>query len=153
MTDSCPKHDICSIADIDQLVEHFYNSMLTDPIVGFFFTDIANIDLQQHLPIISKFWQRQLLGHNVYQGRTFEIHQQLHQRAELTEHHFHRWLHLFESSIDQHFEGAVAETAKLRARSIARSMLQGLQQRHMTDVLQSRELQGVQAFDPSETNS
>ncbi|WP_101759868.1 group III truncated hemoglobin [Oceanicoccus sp. KOV_DT_Chl] len=142
------KNDIQTTADIDRLIQHFYDSMLEDPIVGFFFTDIARINLAQHLPRISKFWQRQLLGLNHYQGRTFEIHQQLHQRAELNADHFHRWLFLFEQAVNSLFAGERAELAIGKSRAIAQSMLQGLQDRQMETVLKNREQQGLQFFNP-----
>ncbi len=142
------KHDIQTAADIDILVRDFYQSVLEDPIIGFFFTDIAHIKLEQHLPTIAQFWQKQLLGTGQYQGRTFEIHRNLHYQAEMTEHHFHRWLHLFKTSVDRVFSGERAELAKQRATAIAKSMLQGLQDRHMETVLRQREELGVQFFEP-----
>lgn len=120
------KTDIETPADIDRLIETFYARVLTDPIIGFFFTDIARIDLQKHLPIISAFWQLQLLGKLGYKGQTFAAHKAIHERAALTADHFHRWLYLFEGTLDELFAGPRADTAKQRAKTIARSMLRGL---------------------------
>jgi hemoglobin len=141
--------DITSAADIDQLVAHFYQQVLSDAIIGFFFTDIARIDLDSHLVTISQFWQRQLLSSGDYKGRPFEVHQHLQQHAELTEHHFHRWLYLFQQSVDTLFTGPRAELAKARATAIARSMHDGLQNRHMQAILQQREKSGLFFFDPA----
>ncbi len=120
------KADIETAADIDRLIETFYAHVLTDPIIGFFFTDIARIDLQKHLPVISAFWKLQLLGKLGYKGQTFAAHKAIHERAALTTDHFHRWLYLFEGTIDELFAGPRADTAKQRAKTIARSMLRGL---------------------------
>lgn len=143
--------DIQSALDIDQLVQTFYQQLLEDAIVGFLFTDIAKIDLDTHLPRVSQFWQQQLLGDSNYHGRTFEAHLHIHRRAELTEHHFHRWLYLFNRSIDTLFAGSTADMAKRRAKAIAHSMLSGLQDRHMSEILQARERGGLQTYDPSKS--
>jgi hemoglobin len=119
---SIAKTDIETPEDIDRLIEKFYTQyVLDDPIIGFFFTDIARIDLEKHLPTISAFWQLQLLGKLGYVGKTFAAHRDLHAQVQLTEDHFHRWLYLFGKSIDELFAGPRAESAKQRARTIAHS--------------------------------
>lgn len=126
-------HDIATPADIDRLVAAFYAKLLRDPIVGFFFTDIARIDLDEHLPKISAFWQQQLLGLPVYRGQTFAVHAALQRQVTLKGGHFHRWLFLFDETVDALFAGPVADAAKQRARSIAASMRQALAERHPTE--------------------
>jgi hemoglobin len=126
--------DISSPADIDNLVATFYGKLLKDPIVGFFFNDIAKIDLVEHLPKISAFWQQQLLGLPVYRGQTFAIHAALQRQVTLKDGHFHRWLFLFDQTLDELFAGPLADAAKVRARSIAKSMQQALAQRHPTEL-------------------
>ena len=122
--------DIASAEDIDALVAAFYVRVLPDPIIGFFFTDIARIDLPSHLPKISAFWQQQLLGKPAYRGQMFAAHQHIHTRAALSSDHFHRWLSLFAQTVDAHFSGPVADAAKLRAQRIAQSMQTALAARH-----------------------
>lgn len=122
--------DIATAADIDRLVAAFYARVLPDPIIGFFFTDIARIDLTAHLPKISAFWQQQLLGNPIYRGPLFEAHRDLHGRAPLSADHFHRWLALFAQTVDELFAGPVADAAKARAQRIATSMQQALANRH-----------------------
>jgi hemoglobin len=141
------KPDIQTSADIDRLIEAFYARVLIDPIIGFFFTDIARIDLQKHLPLISAFWKLQLLGEIGYKGQTFAAHKDLHAQAELTEDHFHRWLYLFEKTIDELFAGPRAETAKQRAHAIARSMLRALASQPISPE-RAEELRGVQQVAP-----
>lgn len=131
---SAGRHDIAVPADIDRLVAAFYGKLLHDPIVGFFFTDIARIDLAEHLPKISAFWQQQLLGLPVYRGQTFAMHSALQRRAALTDGHFHRWLFLFEQTVDELFAGPLAAAAKQRARSIAASMQKALAERHPVEL-------------------
>lgn len=142
------KADIETPADVDRLVETFYRCALHDPIVGFFFTDIVRIDLEKHLPVISAFWQLQLLGKFGYKGQTFAAHKDLHARAALTDDHFHRWLYLFEGTIDELFAGQRAEIAKQRARAIARSMLRGLANQPISSERKT-ELLGVKQLAPN----
>lgn len=139
--------DIETTADVDQLIDEFYARALIDPIIGFFFTDVAQIDLQKHLPVIKAFWQLQLLGKLGYKGQTFAAHKNLHERAALTDDHFHRWLFLFENTIDELFSGPRAEIAKQRARTIARSMLRGLATQAISTT-RVEELLGVQQIAP-----
>lgn len=141
--------DIRDPGDIDTLVEHFYTRVLRDPIIGFVFTDIAAIDLAEHLPRISAFWQWQLLGRPGYAGRPFEVHQEIDRRVTLTEHHFHRWLYLFRGSVDDLFQGPTAEAAKRRAERIADSMHSALRDRDQREEWRRREAQGVQLFTPA----
>jgi hemoglobin len=122
--------DIATPADIDRLVATFYRKLLSDAIVGFIFVDIAHIDLEEHLPKISAFWQQQLLGLPVYRGQTFALHSALHSKVALTTDHFHRWLFLFDQTVDSLFSGPLAAAAKVRAHNIADSMQQALAQRH-----------------------
>jgi hemoglobin len=142
MTDGATLADIVRPADIDKLVAAFYGRLLSDPILGFIFTDIAAIDLPEHLPKISAFWQQQLLGIPGYRGQTFALHSDLHRRIALTAEHFHRWLFLFDESIDALFRGPIANAAKNRAGNIAASMQQALAQRYRSD-LELNPLTGV----------
>jgi hemoglobin len=130
-----PTHDIETADDIDRLIAVFYARVLPDPIIGFFFTEIARIDLAEHLPKIAAFWQQQLLGNADpltprYRGQLFAVHRDLHQHASLSADHFHRWLTLFGQTLDELFVGPRAEVAKQRANRIAASMQTALAERH-----------------------
>jgi hypothetical protein len=49
-------------ADCERLVRAFYGRALTDPTIGFIFTDVAHLDLEAHVPEITSFWETILLG-------------------------------------------------------------------------------------------
>ncbi len=51
-----PLNDIETRADCERLVRAFYGRALTDPIIGFIFTDVAELDLDAHVPQITAFW-------------------------------------------------------------------------------------------------
>ena len=51
------KKDIQTRADIDDLMLHFYARAMSDAVIGCIFTDVARLDLENHLPIIGDFWE------------------------------------------------------------------------------------------------
>ena len=118
--------DVESRADIDRLMEIFYQRALGDDVIGYIFTDVAKLDLEHHLPIIGDFWESLLFGTPAYQkhGRNpMLVHKDLHAKSELTREHFERWLEIFTATVDDLFRGENAEHLKLRASAIAARML------------------------------
>lgn len=118
--------DIETRDDLQHIITVFYEQLLTDPIIGFFFTDLVQLDLDKHIPKIADFWAFQLLGEKNYRGNVFEAHLKLHRQAAMTADHFHRWVFVLHSSIDRLYAGPVAEAMKLKAAMIAKKMQQAL---------------------------
>lgn len=118
--------DIETRDDLQHIISVFYEQLLTDPIIGFFFTDIVQLDLATHIPKIADFWAFQLLGEKSYRGNVFEVHHRLHVKAAMTEDHFHRWVFVLHSTIDRLHAGPTAEAMKLKAAMIAKKMAQAL---------------------------
>jgi hemoglobin len=118
--------DIDTRDDLQHIITVFYEQLLVDPIIGFFFTDIVQLDLATHIPKIAGFWAFQLLGEKSYRGNVFEVHHRLHLKAAMTEDHFHRWVFVLHSTIDRLHAGPTAEAMKLKAAMIARKMQQAL---------------------------
>ncbi|MDB4655306.1 group III truncated hemoglobin [Flavobacteriales bacterium] len=114
--------DIESRADLDLIVEKFYDHLLVDEVVGFLFTEVVKLNLKEHLPRLVDFWEDQLFGTRNYSGNPMRVHLQLHQKSALEKEHFNRWLELFNQTIDSHFSGPKAHLAKERALSIATVM-------------------------------
>ena len=113
--------DIASPSDIDRLVRAFYNDLLKSEI-AYIFTDVAQIDLEEHLPHISSFWSSILLGTENYRAGAMGVHFKLAEKTPLTAETFQVWLDLFDKNVDQLFEGPVADEAKSRAHSIGALM-------------------------------
>lgn len=113
------KFDIQNRADIERLIRSFYKKVLADEQIGFVFTEIAQIDLEQHLPHLFNFWESALLGSKTYQRNVLKTHLDLNQKLLLQTRHFERWLQLFTDTVDELFEGKTAQSAKNRAQSIA----------------------------------
>jgi hemoglobin len=113
------RHDIEDREDCERLVRAFYERALTDPIIGFLFTDIARMDLEEHIPVITRFWETILLGARSYGGGAFAPHVALHSKAPLRRGHFARWLLLWRTTVDELFAGERAELAKAHAERVA----------------------------------
>ena len=111
--------DIEDRADCERLVRAFYGRALTDPIIGWIFTDVARLDLDAHVPTIASFWETILLGARSYAGGVFAPHAALHARVRLRAGHFDRWLALWRSTVDELFAGERAELAKAHALRVA----------------------------------
>jgi hemoglobin len=113
--------DIETREDVERLVRAFYGRALTDPIIGFIFTDVAHLDLEAHVPQISSFWETILLGAQSYRGGAFRPHAELHMKVPLRSGHFERWLVLWRETVDELFAGERAELAKAHALRVARA--------------------------------
>jgi hemoglobin len=113
------RQDIDTRADCEQLVRAFYGRALVDPIIGFLFTDVAKLDLEEHVPRITNFWETILLGAHSYGGGAFRPHVELNVKVPLTRGHFDRWLHLWTTTVDELFAGERAELAKAHAIRVA----------------------------------
>ncbi len=114
--------DITSREDVELLVNKFYDKVIKDDVIGFFFTDVAKIELNKHLPKMYNFWESILLGNPVYEGHPMAKHFPINEVAALEERHFNRWLQIWEETVHEHFEGKNTETAIARALNIARIM-------------------------------
>jgi len=115
--------------DVSRLVTEFYRRAFADPLIGHIFTDVAKMDLNHHLPIITDFWQTVLFRAGLYRRNALAIHTALNRRFPLTSEHFDRWLLLWTGTVDELFEGPKADLAKVQARRIAGSIQRRLQGR------------------------
>ena len=121
------RRDIATRDDCEHLVRRFYGRALTDPLIGFLFTDVARIDLEEHVPVITSFWETILLGAPAYRGGAFAPHAALNRKAPLLSGHFDRWLVLWGQTVDELFAGPRAELAKSHAQRVARAFQRRLQ--------------------------
>ena len=117
------KQDIASRDDIVLLIDTFYSKVKENEIIGYIFNDIAKVDWEHHLPIMYTFWSDLLLGEHNYFGNPMQKHIALSKRTPLTEIEFSEWLRLFTKTVDELYEGEIANEAKTRAANIAQMML------------------------------
>lgn len=115
-----PTGDIETPDDVKELVRRFYGDIAQDELLGPVFNDVAQVDWPEHLPKLTRFWCRALLGIEGYEGNPFRQHKQVHEKSAFAPAHFHRWLELFHETIDLGWRGINAERAKELARNVAR---------------------------------
>jgi hemoglobin len=117
------KRDIETADDIKLLIDTFYKKILTDDIIGYFFTRVIKLDWDRHIPIMYSFWETMLLGKTSYRGNPMMKHIDLNRNEKLEQKHFDQWLKLWGLTIDEIFEGSKCKEAKSKAETIARLMM------------------------------
>jgi hemoglobin len=113
------KKEITSIADIQLLVDAFYEQVQKDDLIGPIFAAKIQGDWSRHLEKMYRFWQTILLQEHTYYGSPFRPHAQLPVKQE----HFERWKSLFNETVDSYFIGEKAVEAKWRAEKMAAMFL------------------------------
>jgi hemoglobin len=108
------KPDIKDINDIVVFVDDFYGKVRQDNLIGPIFDNVIK-DWGPHLEKMYAFWNAALFGVPGFRGNPFAKHAPL----PVDETHFERWLSLFGETIEQHFEGPVADNARNRAELMA----------------------------------
>ncbi len=114
--------DIETRIDIERLMTAFYDKAFADDVIGYYFTEVAHLNLEKHLPVIVSFWETVLLKSNNYHNNAMEAHRHLHKLSPFKAEHFQRWVKIFTETIDELFRGDVAENAKLKATSVGSAM-------------------------------
>ena len=110
--------DISNREDLLFLMEAFYSKMLKDEQIGYIFTEVAQLNLEHHLPLLADFWNNALFHAGGYKNNVVQIHKDLNAKETLKPEHFKRWQALLAETIDAHFKGEIAEKMKLRASQV-----------------------------------
>lgn len=117
------KTDIRNRADIEKLVNAFYDKIKTDSKIGYFFTDVAKTNWEEHLPKMYAFWENILFYTGNFNGNPMLKHKELHQKSKMNQGHFEHWNAIFKETVDQLFKGEKAEEIKERAMNISAAMM------------------------------
>lgn len=115
-----PGGDLDSPEDIAELVRRFYADVAQDDLLGPMFNDVAQVDWSEHLPKLTAFWCRALLGLPGYAGNPFQAHSHINDLQAFTPAHFERWLALFHETLDLGWVGPRADRAAELADNVAR---------------------------------
>lgn len=113
--------DITNNQDIQLLVNTFYDKVKTSEI-GFFFTDLAKVNWEKHLPKMYIFWESVLFATVKFDGNPMGAHYPINEMAAMEKQHFDTWLNLWKETVDQLFSGEIADSAKNKAENIANLM-------------------------------
>lgn len=116
------KRDIGTRHDIELFLKAFYEKVVRDKDIGIIFTEIIPMNWEHHIPLITDFWETILLDNPLYKKNAMEVHYRINRIFPLKKEHFSAWLYLFNTTLDEMFEGRTAALAKTRAASIASIM-------------------------------
>ena len=105
------------------MIASFYEKVKQDSVIGSIFNDTIKVNWEKHIPVMSDFWETILLNETKYTRNAMGVHFELNRKIKLEEKHFNRWIKLFSQTIDELYQGEIAEMAKKRAHSIADVML------------------------------
>lgn len=114
------KKQIKTRQEVSELVRAFYAKVRVDSVIGHFFNETID-DWEEHLEKLTDFWETNLLFVQRYKGNPMRVHLEVDQQFDpgINFEHFNRWLQLWISTIEELFEGELAEVAKTRAANIA----------------------------------
>ncbi len=111
--------DIANRADIEKIMTAFYDKVIVDDFMSFYYN---KVNLEQHLPNITDFWESTLFNTANYTNDILTVHEHLNTLAPLKYEHFNRWVAVFCECIDDMYSGSIAEKAKEKAASIGMAM-------------------------------
>jgi hemoglobin len=118
-----PSTELCTEAEVAELVNAFYASVREDEILApIFERHVADWNL--HLPKMIAFWSAALRGSKNYRGNPMVVHRAL---PDLTQPLFERWLDLFQASASVRANRAMADRAVELSQRIAQSLWYGYQ--------------------------
>lgn len=108
--------------DIELLVNKFYDKVGNDPTIGFFFTDVAKVNWNHHLPKMYAFWETLLFGQISYKGNPMAAHFPVNEKIPMEKFHFEHWLTIWTATVEENFSGEMADLAIYKATNIANLM-------------------------------
>jgi hemoglobin len=111
---------------IQKLVSNFYAKVQNDEILGPIFNEIAKVDWEHHLPLLTQFWSSVMLGTKQYSGNPMQKHIELARKTNLAPEHFARWLELFSQEANVCLSEKAAQLIINRASLIASAIQQRL---------------------------
>lgn len=114
-----PEHDLDDPDQIAEMVRRFYADVAQDDLLGPMFNDVARVDWSEHLPKLTAFWCRALLGQPGYVGNPFQAHANVHRQRAFSAAHFERWLSLFHETLETGWIGPSADRAAELADNVA----------------------------------
>ena len=122
------KYDTITKEAIDKLVNSFYPKILQNEVTAPFFVaklgdDINSRVWQDHLELISSFWESIALGEGDYRGNPLAAHFNV---EGISVESFREWLRLFGESLDEIFEEEQADFFKQRSLQIANNFIANL---------------------------
>lgn len=119
---STQKPDLDNAKHITQMVHRFYDKLLADELMAPLFLEVAQIDLKAHLPTISLYWQKMLLGDKQYNNNTMAKHRDINHKQPFQLEHYDTWLNYFLLTLETHFAGPFTDKAIRIATNVIKNM-------------------------------
>lgn len=111
---------------IENLVTHFYQKIQKDDLLGPIFNEVAQVNWDEHIPLLCKFWNSIMLKTNEYHGNAYQKHMLLKQFTQFETKHFDRWLSLFKEESVKYLPSDMAVDMIKKAFVIAQSLKYGM---------------------------
>lgn len=118
-TEPLLKSDIVGRAEIETLVNAFYERVRADDTLGFIFDKVAQTNWTMHLPKMYAFWETVLFRTGGFTGNPLAAHAKLVPLTDMGRDKFDRWLQLFRGTVDDLFAGERADHIKNCAADMA----------------------------------
>ncbi|PWJ33674.1 group III truncated hemoglobin [Sediminitomix flava] len=114
------KEELKDRTTIEILVRRFYDKVKEDELIGHIFNTMIS-DWESHIQLLTDFWETNLLFVSKYKGNPPKMHVDVDREMGnvIDQQHFDRWLQLWNQTVDESYEGKLAEQAKYRAGNIA----------------------------------
>lgn len=116
------KPDLDNKETIKVFVEQFYEKVLVDELLAHIFTDVAKINIEEHFLKIRSYWEKMLLKDPAYKRHMMNIHREVYAKFPFSTQEFERWVKLFVETVEQGYQGPMADRAIKLANTIAFNM-------------------------------
>lgn len=108
--------------DVSKLVHAFYDKIRADKELGPIFN--SHLSAEQwppHLEKLTDFWETNLFGIPKFKGNPPRVHAEVDHNLNygVTQEHFAHWMRLWFKTIDEMYEGRLADRAKNAARRMS----------------------------------
>ena len=114
------KEDLKNREDVNNLVVTFYQKVRKNKEIGYFFNNSIS-DWEAHIRKLTDFWESNLFFKPLYSGNPKLAHIKVdtENNNEIEALHFGIWLNLWFETLNELFEGPMAERAKNNARKMS----------------------------------
>jgi len=114
------KEDLRNREDVNKLVLSFYSKIRNNEEIAYFFNNSIQ-DWDTHLEKLTDFWESNLFFTGSFRGNPAIAHVRVDKEHDnsISEYHFGIWLNLWFQTIDELFQGDMAERLKNNARKMS----------------------------------
>ena len=120
--------DIEDRDDVSNLVNTFYDKIRRDEVLGSIFEMHLAGRWAPHLEKLTDFWETNLFGVPKFRGNPQRAHAVVDKNLDygVTQDHFSHWVDMWYETIDEMFEGRLADRAKMAAERMAQGLFLGV---------------------------